>query len=57
MWSKVRGVFDSIRKLKYVLKYLNLLWIINLMYIAQVGCWCPWSPNPDDITIRRYAEI
>ena len=18
-------------------------------YVAEVGCWCPWSPNPDDL--------
>jgi hypothetical protein len=23
---------------------------------VQGGCWCPWSPNPDDITDQEYAE-
>ena len=26
------------------------------IYIAQVGCWCPWSPNPDCLENQEYAE-
>jgi len=26
------------------------------VYVAQVGCWCPWNPNPDDIDVQEYAE-
>jgi hypothetical protein len=21
-----------------------------------VGCWCPWSPNPEDLEDQEYAE-
>ena len=26
------------------------------IYIAEVGCWCPWSPNPDAIKDQEFAE-
>lgn len=26
------------------------------IYVAQVGCWCPWSPEPDAIKDGEYAE-
>jgi hypothetical protein len=26
------------------------------VYIAEVGCWCPWSPYPDAIKDGEYAE-
>ncbi len=26
------------------------------VYVAQVGRWCPWSPNPSDIADCEYAE-
>lgn len=26
------------------------------VYIGEVGCWCPWSPNPDDIKDEVFAE-
>jgi hypothetical protein len=26
------------------------------IYVGQVGCWCPWSPNPNDLQDQEYAE-
>jgi hypothetical protein len=26
------------------------------IYIAQVGCWCPWSPNPECLDNQEYSE-
>jgi hypothetical protein len=26
------------------------------VYVAQVGCWCHWSPSPEDIENQEYAE-
>jgi hypothetical protein len=26
------------------------------IFVAQVGCWCPWSPNPNDLENQEYAE-
>ena len=25
------------------------------IYVCEVGCWCPWSPNPDAIKNQEYA--
>ena len=26
------------------------------IFVGQVGCWCPWSPNPEDLQEQEYAE-
>ena len=26
------------------------------MHTAQIGCWCPWSANPDEIACSEYGE-
>ena len=26
------------------------------IFVAQVGVWCPWSPNPEEIQEQEYAE-
>lgn len=26
------------------------------VFIGEVGCWCPWSPNPDEIQDEVFAE-
>lgn len=53
---KVRGVFDTIREAEVRAQVLKKLDDKFNVYVAQVGCWCPWSPNPDDISDQEYAE-
>jgi hypothetical protein len=53
---KVRGVFDSLREAEIRAQVLKKLDDRFNVYVAQVGCWCPWSPNPDDIGNQEYAE-
>jgi len=53
---KVRGVFDTIREAEVRAQVLKKLDDKFNVYVAQVGCWCPWSPNPDDIGDQEYAE-
>ena len=54
---KVRGVYDSIDEAKARSEKLRKLENNKFsIYIAQVGCWCPWSPNPEDITDQEFAE-
>ena len=54
---KVRGVYDTIQEAEHrcetLKKFDNNKFSI---YIAQVGCWCPWSPNPDEVKDPVYAE-
>jgi len=53
---KIRGVFDTVDEAKkrseFVKKFDNKFDI----YICQVGCWVPWSPNPNDLTDQEYSE-
>lgn len=53
---KVRGVFDTLREAEIRAQVLKKLDDRFNVYVAQVGCWCPWSPNPDDIGSQEYAE-
>jgi hypothetical protein len=53
---KVRGVFDSLKEAEIRAQVLKRIDNKFHVYVAQVGCWCPWSPNPDDIANQEYAE-
>jgi hypothetical protein len=53
---KVRGSYETLREAEIRAQVLKKLDKVHNVYIAEVGCWCPWSPNPDDITNQEYAE-
>lgn len=53
---KVRGVFDTIEEAKMRSEFLKKQDKNHNIFIGQVGCWCPWSPNPDDLENQEYAE-
>jgi hypothetical protein len=53
---KVRGVYDTIHEAQNRCETLKRKDPRHNIYIAQVGCWCPWSPNPDDIQNQEFAE-
>lgn len=54
---KVRGVYDTLEEAKARSEKLRKLENNKFsIYIAQVGCWCPWSPNPEHITDQEFAE-
>lgn len=53
---KVRGVFDTIEEAKNRSELLKRMDNKFNIYIAQVGCWCPWSPNPEALENQEYAE-
>jgi len=53
---KVRGVYETLREAQVRSEVLKRLDKRHNIYIAQVGCWCPWSPNPDEIQDQEYAE-
>ena len=53
---KVRGVYDTIeqaRKRCDVLKKKDTYFDI---YVGEVGCWMPFSPNPTSIEDQEYGE-
>jgi len=53
---KVRGVFDTIREAQIRAEVLKKLDGKFHVYVAEVGCWCPWSPNPEEIGDQEFAE-
>ena len=53
---KVRGVFDTMEEAKNRSEFLKRADNKFNIFIGQVGCWCPWSPNPDALENQEYAE-
>ena len=53
---KVRGVYESDKEARMRVEQLRRKDTNHNIFIAQVGCWCPWSPNPGDIADQEYAE-
>jgi len=53
---KVRGVFDTIEEAKNRCEFLKKVDNKFDIFIGQVGCWCPWSPNPNELENQEYSE-
>lgn len=53
---KVRGSYETLREAQIRAQVLKRLDDKFNVFIAEVGCWCPWSPNPEDIQNQEYAE-
>lgn len=54
---KVRGVYDTLHEAQARSEKLRKLENNKFsIYVAQVGCWCPWSPNPEHIENQEFAE-
>ena len=53
---KVRGVYESLQEAQNRCKQLRQIDGDKFnIYISEVGCWCPWSPNPAEIKDQEYA--
>lgn len=53
---KVRGVYESIEEAKVRCEQLRKLDRDKFpIFIGEVGCWCPWNPNPSEIKDQEYA--
>lgn len=53
---KVRGVFDTLEEAKSRSEFLKKVDSKFDIFIGEVGVWCPWSPNPNDLENQEYAE-
>jgi Family of unknown function (DUF5832) len=53
---KVRGTFDTLKEAQTRAEVLKRMGDKFDIFVAQVGCWCPWSPNPNDLQDQEYAE-
>ena len=53
---KVRGTFDTYGEAMARAKTLQKLDSSHNVYVAQVGFWLPWDPEPADIGDVEYAD-
>jgi len=53
---KIRGVFETRQEAEIRAKVLKKLDDKFNVYVADVGCWLPWDPNPDQIEDQEFAE-
>lgn len=53
---KVRGVFDTLDEAKNRSEFLKKSDNKFDIFIGEVGVWCPWSPNPNDLQNQEYSE-
>jgi Family of unknown function (DUF5832) len=53
---KVRGTFETLREAQVRAEVLKRMGDKFDIFIGQVGCWCPWSPNPEDLAEQEYSE-
>lgn len=53
---KVRGCFDTLEEAKKRAEQIRKFDKLFNVYVAQVGCWCPWSPYPQDIEDFSFAN-
>lgn len=53
---KIRGSFDTLEEAKVRAQVLKRMGDKFDIFVGQVGCWCPWSPNPEDLQEQEYAE-
>lgn len=53
---KVRGSYDTFDEAKARVESIRKFDDKFNVYIAQVGCWCPWSPYPSVLQDQVYAE-
>lgn len=53
---KVRGSYETMEEAQMQAKRLVQQDKMFNVYVAQVGCWCPWDPNPEGIDSVEYAN-
>ena len=52
---KVRGTYETLPEAENRAKQIQKTDPTFNVYVAQVGCWCPWNPSPEGIAVE-YAE-
>lgn len=53
---KVRGTYDTVDEAKNQIQKLKKKDPNFDIYLGQVGCWIPFSPDPNSIQDQEYAE-
>lgn len=53
---KVRGTYDTFAEAENRCKHIKRFDPKFDVYVAQVGCWCPWAPRPEVLPSQEFAE-
>jgi hypothetical protein len=54
---KVRGSYETLGEAQARAEILRIKdRNLHNIYVAEVGCWCPWDANPDEIQNAEYTE-
>jgi Family of unknown function (DUF5832) len=53
---KVRGSYETLQEAQIRAQVLKRKDDRFHVYVAEVGCWCPWSPNPEELENQEYAH-
>ena len=53
---KIRGSYDTLKEAEVRAKRLQNNDQNHHVYVAQVGYWLPWDPNPDNIQNQEYSN-
>lgn len=51
---KVRGSYDSMPEAENRVAQIKKFDKHFDVYVAQVGCWCPWNPDPATVESQQY---
>jgi hypothetical protein len=53
---KIRGVYESIKEAQKRAETIRTFDSLFDVWIAEVGCWCPWNPNANDVESQEFPE-
>ena len=53
---KIRGAYETLAEAQSRAQGLKRSDPNFSVYVCEMGCWVPWSPNPDEIKDAEYSE-
>ena len=53
---KVRGTYETFAEAENRCKQIKRFDPLFDVYVAQVGCWCPWAPRPELLENQEFAN-
>lgn len=53
---KIRGVFETLKEAQKRAETIRTFDKLFDVWIAEVGCWCPWNPNVNDVESQEFPE-
>ena len=53
---KVRGSYETLHDAQERAKSIQKFDAMHNVFVAEIGCWCPWSPHAADLDKQEYME-